>query len=230
MGSCGAVAKLPVDAAELPSCRAASGRARWRRRRALRARRNPGAPKRRVGFAFRNAGRTETAGVRAGGGVPEWSMVLRRRAAPSGRGRWGPLALLAFAFSLVAQAVVEATEEPAVVLGGEPALRRRSGCGPPGRSRRAHSNGDGCRCGHEFRFTSPAVLLSRNAAIKTNRPTPRFWNSFDISSTPGDRSLGGRPSRRRQEGVGGRTPAEMRQCGWGLRLGEAVDRHAVVGG
>src|ERR1700722_18846315 len=55
--------------------------------------------------------------ARGGLGVEE----SRRLPAPSGGGRWGPLALLTLLVSLVAQAVVEAAEQPAVVLGGEPA-------------------------------------------------------------------------------------------------------------
>ena len=42
-------------------------------------------------------------------------------APPSRCARRWPLALVALLLSLVAEAVVEATEQPAVVLGGEPA-------------------------------------------------------------------------------------------------------------
>src|SRR6202042_3926358 len=93
----------------------------------------PGAPK--TGraktpgcFPSRSASLGETSAEccsgRGAGGV----RVIRKQPAPSCCRWWRPLALLAlllsllaFGFSLVAQAVVEAAEEAALVLGGQPA-------------------------------------------------------------------------------------------------------------
>ena len=74
-----------------------------------------GAPKRRRCLRFSKCRTVHRAGVLRGAG---WA---RRRAAPSGSGRRWALACWAVVLLLVAQAVVEAAEQAAVLLGGQPA-------------------------------------------------------------------------------------------------------------